>query len=286
MATPRKTNFEVYRGAGCFICGREEPNSRKRHSLGGKNARELQEQLLGVLPVTKELLVENANRYICDISCVKDVCKYYKLKDNLETLKFSLVQRFKEGVQQRVKRRLPSDVQPHQSPLTKRTVTSDTKTAGHSHRKLQFDQCSGSINRECGQNPRETQPFLSPCPPMAPRHLSYLCVDDKVDAAGLLSNSDTSQIVSETCNSVDVSKFCCFILNRSNMYISSSLICYINMMSRMFISRRHEIFENNFVTFNSLPLSLIFLLHTQDKINTIHCIFIWKGFTSLLTSAV
>ena len=117
--------------------------------------------------------------------------------------------------------------------------------------------------------------------------LGICLIYDKVDAAGLLSNSDTSQIVAETCNSVDISKFCCFILNRSNMYISLSLIYYINMMSRM-LSRRHEIFENNFVTFNSLPISLIFLLHIQDKIksNTIHCIFIWKGFTSLLTSAV
>ena len=38
MGTPRKTNLEVFGGKGCFICGRDEPNSRKRHSLGGRNA--------------------------------------------------------------------------------------------------------------------------------------------------------------------------------------------------------------------------------------------------------
>ena len=82
-------------------------NSRKRHLLGSKNVCELQEQLLGVLPVTKELLIENSNRYICDISCVKDVRKYYKG-----------VQQREQGVQQREKQGLPSDVELYQSPMS------------------------------------------------------------------------------------------------------------------------------------------------------------------------
>ena len=44
----------------------------------------VQELLLGVLPLTKELLIENCSRYICELSCVKDIYKYYKFKANVE----------------------------------------------------------------------------------------------------------------------------------------------------------------------------------------------------------
>ena len=184
-------------------------NSRKRHLLGSKNVCELQEQLLGVLPVTKELLIENSNRYICDISCVKDVRKYYKLKANVDTLKSSLIQRFEQGVQQRVKRGLPSDVEPCQSPVSKQAVTSDLQlqTAGYSHRKLQFNGCSDIINNEREQNPLKThatQPFYSAFPPIAPQSLSSFCVDFNIEAAGLLPNDDTSQILVEKCQSAEV----------------------------------------------------------------------------------
>jgi hypothetical protein len=186
-------------------------NSQKRHLLGSKNVCELQEQLLGVLPVTKELLIENSNRYICDISCVKDVRKYYKLKANVDTLKSSLIQRFKQGVQQREKQGLPSDVELYQSPVSKQAVTSDSQlqTTGHSHRKLQFNGCSNIINneRECEQNPLKThatQPFYSAFPPIAPWSPSSLCVDYNIEATGLLPNDDTSQILVEKCKSVEV----------------------------------------------------------------------------------
>ena len=116
MGTPQKTNLEVFVGKGC--CGRDEPNSRKRLSLGGKNACKLQEQLLGVSPLTKELLMENCSRYICELSCIKDMHKLYKLQANVEALKSSLIERF-EGVEQRVKRCPPSDVPSQISPEPK-----------------------------------------------------------------------------------------------------------------------------------------------------------------------
>ena len=95
----------------------------------------VQELLLGVLPLTKELLIENCSRYICELSCVKDIYKYYKFKANVEALKSSLVQRFEGGVEQRVKRCLPSDVEPQLSsaPKAKQIVTSNKhmKSVGH-----------------------------------------------------------------------------------------------------------------------------------------------------------
>lgn len=220
MGTPRKTNLEVFGGKGCFICGRD--NSRKRHSLGGRNACKLQELLLGVLPLTKELLIENCSRYICELSCVKDIYKYYKLKANVEALKSSLMQRFEGGVEQRVKRCLPSDVEPQISsaPKAKQIVTSNKhmKSVGHSHKKLMFDKCCADhddSSREPEKNSSDTQPIYPPCPRIAAAGPSS-CDSQKIDSSGFILTShiyapkfteESDQSFTETCNTVEVSKF-------------------------------------------------------------------------------
>ena len=66
---------------GCFLCGREEANSRKRRSLAQN---ELLEKVCQLLPVTSDLLKINSHRYVCETPCYRDLEKFFKLKANIE----------------------------------------------------------------------------------------------------------------------------------------------------------------------------------------------------------
>ena len=81
-STPLKKVTRLANG-GCFLCGREEANSRKRRALG--RSVELNEKLLKVLPLSIDELQDH--RYICETPCYRELEKFFKLKENTETLR-------------------------------------------------------------------------------------------------------------------------------------------------------------------------------------------------------
>ena len=156
-ATPRKS-AKVFRKGDCFLCSREELNSRKRRSL---ERSELQQKISELLHLLPEEFTSNSNRYICETPCYRDLDKFFKLKANCETLKSSILQRF-EGTEQRIKRCLPSDVQPHQSPELKKSRTGLSRV--RIGRSLTFHRPSaGNLNASEEHETHSTvQQFLGP----------------------------------------------------------------------------------------------------------------------------
>ena len=145
---------------GCFLCGREEANSRKRRSLAQN---ELLEKVCQLLPVTSDLLKINSHRYVCETPCYRDLEKFFKLKANIETLRNSMLKRF-EGAQQRSKRCLPSDVTPHQSPDPKRQSRVGLSD-GCVARSLNFGLAVGSCEKITNVEDKEAKtPQPSPHP--------------------------------------------------------------------------------------------------------------------------
>ena len=56
---------------GCFVCGREEANSRKCRALG--RTVELNEKRFKVLPASIDKLQDHHHRYICETPCYRDL---------------------------------------------------------------------------------------------------------------------------------------------------------------------------------------------------------------------
>ena len=87
-STPLKKVTRLANG-GCFLCGREEANSRKRRALG--RTVELNEKLFKVLPLSIDDLQDHHHRYICETPCYRELEKFFKLKENTETLRISIL---------------------------------------------------------------------------------------------------------------------------------------------------------------------------------------------------
>ena len=146
-STPLKKVTRLANG-GCFLCGREEANSRKRRALG--RSVELNEKLFKVLPLSIDELQDHHHRYICETPCYRELEKFFKLKENTETLRISILKRFEERSKQSTKRCLPSDVQPHQSPEAKRQPWKSLHSGGRAHKSLTFsspvtDACESAV---------------------------------------------------------------------------------------------------------------------------------------------
>ena len=92
-ATQRKS-AKVFRKGGCFLCGREELNSRKRRSLERSVLQQKISELLKLLP---EEFTSNSHRYVCETPCYGDLDKFFKLKANCETLKRTSAQKSNEN---------------------------------------------------------------------------------------------------------------------------------------------------------------------------------------------
>ena len=161
--TPLKS-VRCAENGSCFFCGREEPNSRRRRSLG-------QNQL--IQKVTQELSrlsigSNQAHRYACETPCYRDLEKFFKLKATIETLKVSILKRFQEA-EQRTKRCLPSDVTPQLSPGAKRQhlTTGVVKRLDFGPSVASQENCLSvnfSGNVEENAKALQVQRFLSPWP--------------------------------------------------------------------------------------------------------------------------
>ncbi|KAL9955364.1 hypothetical protein ACROYT_G036674 [Oculina patagonica] len=161
QATPHK-RVKVFKKDGCFLCGREELNSRKRRSL---EQLELQQKVSELLPLSPEELTSNSHRYVCETPCFRDIDKFFKQKASCEMLKSSIVQRFEEGAEQRIKRCLPSDVEPHQSPELKKHSQATGLPRGQSSSSSPAPTCEPVCIGDDKPAPQAmVQQFLGPWP--------------------------------------------------------------------------------------------------------------------------
>ena len=90
------------------------------------------------MPVSIDELQDHHHRYICETPSYRDLEKFFKLKENSETLRISILKRLEERSKQSTKRCLPSDVQPDQSQEAKRQPWNSLPSGGRSHKSLNF----------------------------------------------------------------------------------------------------------------------------------------------------
>ena len=100
--TPTKINTSS--SSGCFFCGSEQSDSRKKTRFSGKVS-DLRARICDILGIP--LSSVDLENFICNDRCYRDVKRYEKLREETKTLHLSLKEKFASRTRQ--KRGLPSD---------------------------------------------------------------------------------------------------------------------------------------------------------------------------------
>ena len=150
--TPVKSSTSS--SSGCFVCGTQQTDSRKRTSLKGK-VQDLAERVAIVLDINVSAV--DVERYLCNDRCYKKIKRLEKLQEEEKLLKTELKKNFAST--NRFKRCVPSD-----SSLSPSTIA-PTKSARHNHDQRTNKMIAKSLNFGSGmQEEGEKGPLLNIMP--------------------------------------------------------------------------------------------------------------------------